>query len=192
MAEPLAEKVVQPAFNSEHVAYCTTMDLIAMSTIDSQAHVFRLNGQKVFGVSNKQESGRVGQLQWKPNGEIFQVPTASFTKHSAGQILAAALNDHNLSLTNAHTGKQVYLIDCSKYSKSQISCLGWGVTFTDSLSLSQRLHNSEDGITIEEVISRNPSIGSIEDPPNLPLDLAFLDVEGSLPKLSPLSTGGIE
>ena len=28
--------------------------------------------------------------------------------------------------------------------------------------------------------------------PDLPLDLALLDVEASLPKLSPLSSGGIE
>lgn len=192
MAEPLAEKVVQPAIITDHVAYCTTMDLIAVSTVDSQTHVFRLNGQKVFGVSNEQQSGRVGQLRWKPNGMEFDSQFQSSPNRYAGQILAVALNDHDLSLTNAHTGKQVHLIDCSKYSKSRISCLGWGVTFTNGRSLSQRLQNSTERVTIEDVISHNPTVKTIETSPNLPLDLAFLDVEGSLPKLSPLPSGGVE
>lgn len=68
MAEPLAEKVVQPAINTDDVAYCPTMDLIAISTVDSQAHVFRLNGQKVFGVLSQHKSGGVGSLRWKPDG----------------------------------------------------------------------------------------------------------------------------
>ena len=68
MAEPLAEKVVQPAINPTHVAYCPTMDLVALATIDEQVQVYRLNGQKVFGIVNKQTSGQINQLKWKPNG----------------------------------------------------------------------------------------------------------------------------
>lgn len=190
MAEPLAEKVVQPAINTDRVAYCPTMDLIAISTVDSQTHVFRLNGQKVFGVPNQQESCRVGQLRWKPNGMNIDLQIRNISEHHAGQILAVALDSHYLSLTNAQTGKQVHLIDCSKYSSSRISCVGWGITFTDGHSLSRRLKNSVGSITVEDVISRNPSV-KLNAPPDLPLDLAFLDVEGSLPKLSPLSSGGL-
>ena len=68
MAEPLAEKVVQPAINPTHVAYCPTMDLVALATIDEQVQVYRLNGQKVFGIVNKQTSGQIDQIKWKPNG----------------------------------------------------------------------------------------------------------------------------
>ena len=68
MAEPLAEKVVQPAINSAHVAYCPTMDLVALATIDEQVQVYRLNGQKVFGILNKQTPAHVDQIKWKPNG----------------------------------------------------------------------------------------------------------------------------
>ena len=118
--------------------------------------------------------------------------TLNITEPPLGRVLAVALNDHDLILTNSHTGKRVHQIDCSKYSESRISCIGWGVTFTESTSLSQRLQHSKNGITLEDVISRNPSIKFIDAPPDLPLDLAFLDVEGSLPKLSLLSSGGIE
>ena len=68
MAEPLAEKVVQPAINPAHVAYCPTMDLVALATIDEQVQVYRLNGQKVFGILNKQTPARVDHIKWKPNG----------------------------------------------------------------------------------------------------------------------------
>ena len=64
----LAERVVQPAINAEHLAYCPSMDLIAFATIDDLVHVHQLNGQKVFGVSGKQSMGSVRSIKWKPNG----------------------------------------------------------------------------------------------------------------------------
>ena len=70
MAEPLAEKVVQPAINLSIVAYCPTMDLIALATIDENIQVYRLNGQKVFGIENKQTAAKVAQVSWKANGKI--------------------------------------------------------------------------------------------------------------------------
>lgn len=68
MADPLAEKVMQPAVNPDHLSYCPTMDLVALATIDEQVHVNRLNGQKVFGVSNKRAPSGVKHIKWKPNG----------------------------------------------------------------------------------------------------------------------------
>lgn len=84
MAEPLAEKVVQPAINPTHVAYCPTMDLVALATTDEQVQVYRLNGQKVFGIVNKQNSGQIDQLKWKPNGiaALNPLPTIRFSADS--------------------------------------------------------------------------------------------------------------
>lgn len=69
MADPLAEKLVQPAVNPRHLAYCPTIDLIALASIDEHIHVYRLNGQKVFGITNKQSVNKVNQIKWKPNGQ---------------------------------------------------------------------------------------------------------------------------
>ena len=69
MLNMLAEKVVQPAINSDHVAYCPTMDLIALATVDEKVQVYRLNGQRVFGVVSKHPATKVNQIRWKPNGE---------------------------------------------------------------------------------------------------------------------------
>jgi len=72
MLNMLAEKVVQPAINPEHLAYCPTMDLIASATVDDQVSVYRLNGQKVFGVSSKTGLGKITGIRWKPNGRNAQ------------------------------------------------------------------------------------------------------------------------
>ena len=68
MADPLAEKLIQPAVDPRHLAYCPTMDLIALASVDEHIHVYRLNGRKVFGISKKQ-SAKVNQIKWKPNGQ---------------------------------------------------------------------------------------------------------------------------
>lgn len=68
MADPLAEKLVQPAVNPRHLAYCPSMDLIALASIDEHICVYRLNGQQVFGIANKQSGNGIKQIKWKPNG----------------------------------------------------------------------------------------------------------------------------
>ena len=114
------------------------------------------------------------------------------TKYSQGQSLAAAYDNNSISLTNAHTGKMVHQIDCSAYSRSQICCLGWGINFTDGNKVGLELDKFKDKVTLDDVISQNPRVNSMDIVPDLPLDLALLDVEACLPKLSPLSPGGIE
>lgn len=86
----------------------------------------------------------------------------------------------------------VHQIDCSAYSKSQICCLGWGINFTDGNKIGLELHKAEDKVALEDTISQDSQVKSMDTVSNLPLDLALLDVEASLPKLSPLSSGGIE
>ena len=68
MLNMLTEKVMPQAIKSNLVAYCPTMDLLALVTVNEQMHVFRLNGQRVFGVSSKKDKCKIIQLQWKPNG----------------------------------------------------------------------------------------------------------------------------
>ena len=65
----LAEKSLPYAINPGLVAYCPTMDLIALSSTDEGVLVYRLNGQHVFGPVNKKSGCKISQLQWKPNGQ---------------------------------------------------------------------------------------------------------------------------
>lgn len=46
------------------------MDLVAIATETHEIHVFRLNGQRVFGASYVDNNFEVEWLSWKPNGAI--------------------------------------------------------------------------------------------------------------------------
>lgn len=56
------------------------MDLIALATIDEKVHVYRLNGQRVFGVVSKPSVARVNQIRWKPNGKNTRLPWQGMPK----------------------------------------------------------------------------------------------------------------
>ena len=66
----LAEKVLHSPIYPELLAYCPTLDLLALATNDEQVHVFRINGQKVFGVTAKDPTSKVTSMWWRPDGEI--------------------------------------------------------------------------------------------------------------------------
>ena len=82
MFNMLAEKVMHQAINPAYLAYCPTMDLIALATIDEQVQVYRLNGQRVFGVTNKQSESKIRGLKWKPNGQnLLPIRRSSFWRN---------------------------------------------------------------------------------------------------------------
>ena len=83
-------------------------------------------------------------------------------------------------------------IDCSAHSASQICCLGWGINFTDSHALRNQLERPGTEKSLDEILSEGTQSGILGSVSDLPLDLAFLDIEGTLPKLSTLAMGGTE
>lgn len=109
-----------------------------------------------------------------------------------GQSLAVAFSNHTLSLISAHTGKVMHQIDCSAHSTSQICCLGWGINFTDSHALRAQIKKSGVEKSLDDIWSEGAQSSFLDSLSDLPLDLAFLDIEGSLPKLSTLAIGGTE
>lgn len=76
---PVGEKSLPAKCKLSTVAYCPSMDLIALATEDEELRVFRLNGQRVFGGrfggdayldEEDGEDGVVRALAWKGNGEL--------------------------------------------------------------------------------------------------------------------------
>lgn len=64
----LAERTLQSPINLKHLAYCPTMSLLALATDDEQVHVFRTNGQRVFGITRKNPASKITGIKWKPDG----------------------------------------------------------------------------------------------------------------------------
>ena len=64
----VASKALTEKCKPQALAYCPTMDLVALATENENLHVFRLNGQKVFGTSYSDAGFNIVWLRWKPNG----------------------------------------------------------------------------------------------------------------------------
>lgn len=200
MLYTLSEKAVQPKINPLHVAYCPTMDLIALATIDEKVHVFRFNGQKVFGVTSKECLAKINQIRWKPNGESDILFNNGPCLHVAGLrlnsnlglLLAVAFNNNFVYLTNAHTGKLMHQIDFTAHVNSQICCLGWGINSGDVYTLRTTFEKVGGGLSSDNLFDQRNKAARSHLPSDLPGDLAFLDIEQVLPRLSPLSSGGKE
>lgn len=77
---------------------------------------------------------------------------------------------------------------------SKVTCLGWGVNFTDSKAAQKHLLDSAGQVDVEDLLAPgvHPSKAAAMLKADLPRELALLDIESSLPKLSTLPATGAE
>ena len=75
--------------------------------------------------------------------------------------------------------------------KAPICCLGWASNRTDIASMSDSVTTFDDSLTLEEFVASAKGTTDTQRIPNLPFELAFMDVAGMLPKLSALPLGGV-
>jgi anaphase-promoting complex subunit 4 len=64
----LSEKALHQRADPDLITYCPSMDLAALVTIDQQVFIYRLNGQRVYGATQKAGKLKVESIRWKPNG----------------------------------------------------------------------------------------------------------------------------
>ncbi|KAL8656732.1 MAG: hypothetical protein Q9210_000073 [Variospora velana] len=169
----LAEKALQTPINPNHMRYCPSMDLLALTTTDDQIHVFRTKGQRVFGVSRKVSAGKIVKLAWKPDG----------------QSLAIAFQS-SIYIASAHTGKVIYDKDAGIPSKTPICYIGWATNLTATPHVQTAISKFEDSMTLDAFIASTKETNDSQYLPDLPTELAFIDVVSTLPKLSTLPFGG--
>ena len=86
----------------------------------------------------------------------------------------------------------MHQIDCSAHSGSQICCLGWGVNFADIVAVRTQAEQIGGEVNLEDLLNQTANVNESHILPDLPRDLAFLDVERTLPRLCSLSSGGKE
>ncbi|CAG7922612.1 unnamed protein product [Penicillium olsonii] len=193
---PVGEKTLPAKCKAQTVAYCPTMDLIALATEDEELRVFRLNGQRVLGGSfggdpylgEDEEDGEIRGMAWKGNG----------------RLLAVACGDRTLRIISSYSGKTVNHYPV--YQKGEPSSpaqapdstpkptsVRWSTNFTDSKAAQRHLLDSAGQVSIEDLLTPGvyPSKAAAVLKVDLPRELALLDIESSLPKLSTLpATGG--
>lgn len=169
----LAETILQYPVNPKHLAYCPTMSLLAIATDNDQVHVFRTNGQKVFGIARKGPASKVTGIKWKPDG----------------QSLAVAF-DRSTCIASAFTGKIMYEKDSLTEAQDSICCLGWAANFTDVANVRESVSKFDNGSIIGEFIASLKRAETLQHVSSLPVELAFIDVASTLPSLSVLPIGG--
>ena len=95
-----------------------------------------------------------------------------------------------ISLIDSHSGKIVHQIQCSKCSDSQICCLGWGFNAIDLAQTAQPNETFQGWHRLDDLLRSSASPLAADLPSDLPTELAFLDLDGVLPKLSVLPPSG--
>ncbi len=84
----IGEKTLHLAANPLLLAYCPSMELLALGSTDQQVSLYRLNGQRVYNVTQKGTSLTVNRISWKPNGTVlkyFDEPVTDTPKVSSLQ-----------------------------------------------------------------------------------------------------------
>lgn len=109
-----------------------------------------------------------------------------------------------MRILSALSGRTIHYLRCSSFDKEAhtppspgsggpISCIGWGTNVTDHRSALEKLRGSQEGLSLEDLLSPATDLSQLTDLKNdLPRELALLDIEGSLPKLCTLPPTGDE
>ena len=109
-----------------------------------------------------------------------------------GRLLAVSDEAAVISLIDSHTGKIVHQLECSKLSETAVCCLGWGFNVTNSSVFEQLDEQLKDRVPLDDLLAQDVSNVVPEISADLPSELAFLDVDGVLPRLSVLPPSGKE
>ncbi|KAK8233790.1 anaphase-promoting complex, cyclosome, subunit 4-domain-containing protein [Phyllosticta capitalensis] len=192
-----AEKALQQPIKPHLFSHCPTMDLVAVVGQDDNLDVYRLNGQRAFGLKRRMGSA-VESICWKFNG----------------QHLAVAWDDGTIDIVSSETGKTVKQVHREaslapsedEIMAPKVSCLGWGVNFIDvdsvkgrtsstrvtrngSVALSDDVFDTtdewaerQDEVTLDDFLERQPDLQKLGIATDLPDQIALIDVQDVLPK----------
>ena len=186
-----AEKILLHPIHPHLIAYCPTMDLVAVVTTEENLDVYRINGQRAFGLKRKSDGLTVDAIKWEFNGKS----------------IAVSWSDGKTDLVSSETGK-VGLKDLDLPQEAsrdgfggslsgRVKCIGWGLNFIDVEAVKSRAKKSargfdlstedwdasKDGADVEDFLQRQPHIHALNCAPDLPDQLAVMDVETLLLKL---------
>ncbi|KAF2120260.1 anaphase-promoting complex, cyclosome, subunit 4-domain-containing protein [Lophiotrema nucula] len=191
-----AEKILLHPIHPHLISCCPTMDLIALVTDEENLDVYRINGQRAFGLKRKSSDTTVDSICWEYNG----------------QAIAVAWSDGYTDILSAETGKVIHkdiVPPNIGAGAPRISRIGWGLNFIDVEAVKRRTGSRKqkfaapdtttkvdftsatteewdafkDDTSLEDFLQRQPDLQTLDIAPDLPDQLAMMDVETLLPKL---------
>lgn len=75
-------------------------------------------------------------------------------------------------------------------SKAPICCLGWASNFTDIAAIRRGMASVEGTMVLDDLMTSVGETLNSQNALELPVELAFVDVTATLPKLSTLPVAG--
>jgi anaphase-promoting complex subunit 4 len=101
----------------------------------------------------------------------------------AGNLLAIAWSDGAVRLVSTEGSKKVHQFQVAVEGAGRVTCLAWSPNNVSKKSFTKLICD----------VKESHGFGKLSEPQNedldLPRDLAAIDIESSLPKLSPLPSG---
>jgi anaphase-promoting complex subunit 4 len=197
------------------------MDLIALVTEEETLDIYRINGQRAFGLKRKSEDETIDAVAWQGNGASVAVAW------SGGSVDVVGCETGKVVHRDVRLGDEGAFTDDDE-EESRVKCLGWGLNFIDVERVKRRTRavtattessstpgppatpastkktksSSEpaqsvdfnapttedwdavkDGTTLEDFLQRQPDFETLDIAPDLPDQLAMMDMETLLPKL---------
>jgi anaphase-promoting complex subunit 4 len=193
MEERAAKRLLERC-RSSLTAFCPTMDLVATVSDKDVVDVWRYNGQRVFGLAlDDDQQSRISGLAWK----------------SDGKMLATAMADGTMSLIDSFSGKVAHQLqaripdglDGSSRQSDSVNdatrddswMISWHRHFTDIAQTRRQLAEAESTIGLDALLGLNADIRKLlKAKSNLPRELAIIEVDVALPKLSTLPATGAD
>lgn len=180
------------------------MDLIAVVTNEENLDVYRINGQKAFGLKRKGDDVTIDALQWEFNGKNIAVSWSDgctdLVSAETGKV------SHKDLMLPVSTKDENSMLDAD--APARVKCMGWGLNFIDVETVKNRTGTKlrsngttsaqtdafgnattedwdafKDDTTLEDFLQRQPDFQSLDIAPDLPDQLAMMDTEALLPKL---------
>ena len=151
-------KALHTPMRGNLLAYCPTMDLIAVATGEERVYVYRLNGQRVLGLGNNRDvdlavrGAEVEARRYESTANNWAGRSSAprqilwddaHAEDGSGQLLAVAWSDNAVRLINADSSKVVHQIDVAIGRDSTLSVLSWSVNFTNPREVRARIEGTE-------------------------------------------------
>jgi anaphase-promoting complex subunit 4 len=208
-----AEKILLHPIHPHLISYCPTIDLIALVTDEENLDVYRINGQRAFGLKRKSSDVSVDCICWEYNG----------------QGIAVSWSDGATDVVSAETGKVIHKdvpaprMDDNGDERGEegadqnrrIASIEWGLNFIGVDAVKRRMglrkkrgdglgettlggeteglafevettedwDKHKDATTLESFLDRQPDLAALDISPSLPDQLAMMDLETLQPKL---------
>jgi anaphase-promoting complex subunit 4 len=209
MRERTAKRLLEPC-RSSFTAYCPTMDLVATVSKKDVIDVWRYNGQRVFGLHNDNEEGdartrrTVEGLAWREDGRMLAVALKDGSDGRDGRVL----------LLDSFSGKVAHELRAEEEEESGVMRVGrsarssagdkevrgegvwkmsWHSHFANAAQIRRQLAKVDGRVGLDDLLGLNADVKKLlRAKADLPRELARIEIDASLPKLSTLPSTGAD